>query len=257
MAVKLHIKVGHIEGGLRSCDWTMPEEINRIVTDNISDYLFTTSRDADENLQKEGIPAEKIHFVGNTMIDSLHYYLPKVDRQTIQSQLGVKPGNYILITLHRPSNVDQDEVFRGLFDTLEQIQEKIPVVFPMHPRTRKMLSEFGMSRYLKLPNLIITEPLGYHDFMKLQKDAKLVLTDSGGIQEETTVLGVPCLTLRKNTERPVTVREGTNELIGPYPDKILKRTLAILGGEKIDGRIPEYWDGHAAERIVAILMRDS
>jgi len=257
VAVKLHIKVGHIEGGLRSRDWNMPEEINRIVTDNISDYLFTTSRDADENLQKEGIPAEKIHFVGNTMIDSLHYYLPKVDRRTIHSQLGVKPVNYILITLHRPSNVDQDEIFKGLFDTLETIQRRIPIVFPMHPRTRKMLREFGMSRYLKLPNLIITEPLGYHDFMKLQKDAKLVLTDSGGIQEETTVLGVPCLTLRKNTERPVTVREGTNELVGPYPDKILKRTLAILDGEKIDGRIPEYWDGHAAERIVAILMRDS
>ncbi len=257
VAVKLHIKVGHIEGGLRSRDWTMPEEINRIVTDNISDYLFTTSRDADENLRKEGIPAEKIHFVGNTMIDSLQYYLPKVNRRTIHSQLGVKPGNYILITLHRPSNVDQDEVFRGLFDILEQIQEKIPVVFPMHPRTRKMLTEFGMSRYLKLPNLIITEPLGYHDFMKLQKDAKLVLTDSGGIQEETTVLGVPCLTLRKNTERPITVQEGTNELVGPYPDKILKRTLTILGGEKIDGRIPEYWDGRAAERIVTILMRES
>ncbi|MCD6206292.1 MAG: UDP-N-acetylglucosamine 2-epimerase (non-hydrolyzing) [Candidatus Marinimicrobia bacterium] len=256
VAVKLHIKVGHIEGGLRSRDWNMPEEVNRIVTDNISDYLFTTCRDADENLLKEGIAKEKIHFVGNTMIDSLYYYLPKIDKRPIHVQLGVEKGNYILITLHRPSNVDQDEIFKGLFDTLETIQRHIPIVFPMHPRTRKMLDEFGMGKYLKLPNIKITEPLGYYDFMKLQKDAKLVLTDSGGLQEETTVLGVPCLTLRKNTERPVTVWIGTNELVGPYPDKILERTLAILDGEQIRGKIPEYWDGHTAERIVAVLNHE-
>jgi len=257
VAVKLHIKVGHIEGGLRSRDWNMPEEINRIVTDNISDYLFTTSRDADENLQAEGIAKEKICFVGNTMIDSLYYYLEKVDQRQIHSQLNIKPQEYILITLHRPSNVDQDEIFKGLFDTLEKIQERIAIVFPMHPRTRKMLDEFGMGRYLELPNMIVTEPLGYHDFMKLQKDARLVLTDSGGVQEETTVLGVPCLTIRKNTERPITIWEGTNELVGPYPDKILSRTLAILDGDVKKGKIPEYWDGHAAERIVSVLRQIS
>lgn len=253
VAVKLHIKVGHIEGGLRSRDWSMPEEINRIVTDNISDYLFTTSRDADENLLQEGIPRERIFFVGNTMIDSLKYYLPKFDRRPVLKKLKLKSRQYVLVTLHRPSNVDDDRVIRGLFETLEQIQRRRPIVFPMHPRTRKMLIEFGLKRFLELPQLQITEPLGYLDFMKLQKEAALVLTDSGGMQEETTVLGVPCLTLRKNTERPVTIWEGTNELVGPNPDKILERTMAILDGEKITGSIPEYWDGHAAQRIVAIL----
>ncbi len=255
VAVKLHIKVGHIEGGLRSRDWNMPEEINRIVTDNIADYIFTTSRDADANLLAEGIAKEKIFFVGNTMIDSLHYYMPKVEQRRIQQELGVTPGNYILITLHRPSNVDQDEIFKGLFETLETIQQRIPIVFPMHPRTRKMLQEFGLGHYLELPNLKITEPLGYHDFMKLQKDARLVLTDSGGLQEETTVLGVPCLTLRENTERPVTIWEGTNELVGSDPQKILTRTVAILDGDVKKGKIPEYWDGHTAERLVAVLRR--
>jgi len=255
VAVKLHIKVGHIEGGLRSRDWSMPEEINRIVTDSISDYLFTTCHDADENLLREGIAPEKIHFVGNPMIDSLYHYLPQFDQSQIQAQLGIQKGDYILITLHRPSNVDQDEIFRGLFDTLERIQERIPVIFPMHPRTRKMLQEFGMGHYLNLPNLKITEPLGYHDFMKLQKDAKLVLTDSGGIQEETTVLGVPCLTLRENTERPITILEGTNELVGSDPQKIYEHTMAILDGQIKRGKIPEFWDGHAAARIIAILFR--
>ncbi|RKY57710.1 MAG: UDP-N-acetylglucosamine 2-epimerase (non-hydrolyzing) [Candidatus Neomarinimicrobiota bacterium] len=257
VAVKMHIKVGHIEGGLRSRDWNMPEEINRIVTDNISDYLFTTSRDADENLKAEGIAPEKIFFVGNTMIDSLQYYMPRVDRRKIHDELNVKPGEYILITLHRPSNVDRDEIFKDLFDTLETIQKRITIVFPMHPRTRKMLAEFGMGHYLELPNLKITEPLGYHDFMKLQKHAALVLTDSGGLQEETTVLGVPCLTLRKNTERPITIWEGTNELVGPNPEKILSRTTAILNGDVKKGKIPEYWDGHAAERLVAVLRNIS
>jgi len=255
VAVKLHIKVGPIDGGLRSRDWSMPEEINRIVTDSISDYLFTTCHDADENLLREGIAPEKIHFVGNPMIDSLYHYLPQFDQSQIQAQLGIQKGDYILITLHRPSNVDQDEIFRGLFDTLERIQERIPVIFPMHPRTRKMLQEFGMGHYLNLPNLKITEPLGYHDFMKLQKDAKLVLTDSGGIQEETTVLGVPCLTLRENTERPITILEGTNELVGSDPQKIYEHTMAILDGQIKRGKIPEFWDGHAAARIVAILLR--
>lgn len=255
VAAKLHIKVGHIEGGLRSRDWSMPEEINRIVTDNIADYLFTTCRDADANLLAEGIAKEKIFFVGNTMIDSLHYYMPKIDGSTIHTQLAVAPGDYILITLHRPSNVDQDEIFRGLFNALEKIQERLPIVFPMHPRTHKMLREFGMGRYLELPHLKITEPLGYHDFMKLQKDARLVLTDSGGLQEESTVLGVPCLTLRQNTERPITIREGTNELVGPNPAKILSRTRAILDGAVKQGRIPEFWDGHAAERLVAVLRQ--
>ena len=255
VATKLHIKVGHIEGGLRSRDWSMPEEINRIVTDRISDYLLTTCREADENLLREGIAKEKIHFVGNTMIDSLYYYLPKFDRSDILDRLDVKAQQFVLVTLHRPSNVDEEKSFIGMFEVLAKIQEKIPVVFPMHPRTAKMLEEFGQEKYLTdYPGLKICEPLGYLDFMKLQKEAALVLTDSGGLQEESTVLGVPCLTVRENTERPITIWEGTNELVGTDPGKILARSLAILNGEKKNGKIPELWDGHTAERIVAIFL---
>lgn len=255
VAAKLHIKVGHVEAGLRSRDRSMPEEINRIVTDSISDYLFTTSRDADANLQQEGIPKEKIFFVGNTMIDSLNYYLPKADEEKYKlKDERLKKRGYILVTLHRPSNVDSAETMKGLFETFSTIQERMPIVFPLHPRTQKMLATFGMDKQLaQMPNLIITEPLGYLEFLSLQKDALMLLTDSGGIQEETTVLGIPCLTMRENTERPITVWEGTNELVGNDPKRILERTLAIIDGEKKTGKIPDLWDGHAAERIVEIL----
>ncbi|MDD5766726.1 MAG: UDP-N-acetylglucosamine 2-epimerase (non-hydrolyzing) [Candidatus Marinimicrobia bacterium] len=255
VAAKLHIKVGHVEAGLRSRDRSMPEEINRIVTDGISDYLFTTSRDADDNLQQEGIPKEKIFFVGNTMIDSLNYYLPKAGEEKYRfNDKRILKRGYILVTLHRPSNVDSAETMKGLLETFATIQNRMPIIFPLHPRTQKMLATFGMDKQLaQMPNLIITEPLGYLEFLSLQKDAFLLLTDSGGIQEETTVLGIPCLTMRENTERPITVWEGTNELVGNDPKRILERTLAIIDGEKKTGKIPDLWDGHAAERIVEIL----
>ncbi len=256
VAVKLHVKTGHVEAGLRSHDWHMPEEINRVVTDRICDYLFTTCQEADENLKAEGIDGSRIFFVGNTMIDSLHHYLPRLDERQIQSDLHIKAGNYILVTLHRPSNVDEVEVLKGIFSTLGALSRRLPVIFPMHPRTRKMLGQFGVEELInKHEKLLVTEPLGYLDFMKLQKDARLVLTDSGGIQEETTVLGVPCLTLRKNTERAITIREGTNELIGPDPQKIETRAKAILEGEVKKGETPKFWDGKAAERIVDILKQ--
>ncbi len=258
VAVKLHIKAGHIEAGLRSRDWSMPEEINRIVTDNISDFLFTTCREADINLRNEGIPEEKIFFVGNTMIDSLNYYLHRIEEFDTLTDFDLESKKFVLVTLHRPSNVDNGSVFKNIFEVLEEVQKKLPVIFPIHPRTKKMLNEFGLDNKLRnTPNLKITEPLGYLEFLKLQKEAALVLTDSGGIQEETTVLGVPCLTLRKNTERPITITEGTNELVGSDPEKILERTLSILNGEKKEGKIPELWDGHTAERIVDILRNFS
>jgi len=264
VAAKLHIKVGHIEGGLRSGDWSMPEEINRIVTDRIADYLFTTSKDADENLLAEGVPPDKIFLVGNTMIDSLNYYLPKAQQLNLDGKYPfnsstlsrpIEKNGFILVTLHRPSNVDDGQTLQALIKVLCQIQERIPVIFPMHPRTRKMLSEFGLNGMLESArNLIITEPLGYLEFLKLEANAFLVLTDSGGIQEETTVLGIPCLTLRENTERPITIWEGTNELVGSNPQKVLERTYAILNGERKTGKVPQYWDGHAAERIVEVLL---
>lgn len=254
VAVKLHIKVGHIEGGLRSRDWTMPEEINRIVTDRVADYLFTTCRDADENLLQEGIPPERIFFVGNTMIDSLYYYLPKVKPLKVLTQYNLTAGNYILVTLHRPSNVDDAATLSGILQVLVELQNQMPVIFPMHPRTRKMLHEYDLEKIIApAKRLIITEPLGYLEFLKLETEAFLVMTDSGGIQEETTALGIPCLTLRENTERPITIIEGTNELVGSNPAKILTRAQAILAGNIKKGKIPTYWDGQAGKRIAAII----
>ncbi|MCK9559885.1 MAG: UDP-N-acetylglucosamine 2-epimerase (non-hydrolyzing) [Candidatus Marinimicrobia bacterium] len=257
VAAKLHIKVGHIEGGLRSRDWSMPEEINRIVTDRIADYLFTTSKDADENLIAEGILPEKIFLVGNTMIDSLNYYLPKARQVDLKGKYPIEDNQFILVTLHRPSNVDHGSTLQALIKVFCQIQERLPIIFPMHPRTRKMLTEFDLNGILeKAPNLIITEPLGYLEFLKLEATAALVLTDSGGMQEETTVLGIPCLTLRENTERPITIWEGTNELVGSDPHKVLERASAILNGERKKGKVPDYWDGHAAERLISVLLNN-
>jgi UDP-N-acetylglucosamine 2-epimerase (non-hydrolysing) len=249
-ASKLGIKTAHVEAGLRSFDMTMPEEINRKVTDSICDYLFTTEESAGENLKNEGVKEDKIFFVGNVMIDTLSYCLNKIRDMALPVN-GITENNYATITIHRPSNVDNRPVLKGIIAALKKIQRDIPVIFPMHPRTRKNVDQFGLSeKVLGMPNLIITEPIGYLEFLRLNKTAKLVLTDSGGLQEETTYLGIPCLTIRENTERPVTINVGTNVLTGSNPDNILEEYEKIMNGNFKKGRIPYLWDGHTAERIV-------
>jgi len=241
---------------LRSFDRTMPEEINRIVTDALSDYLFVTEKSGLENLKREGISEDKIFFTGNVMIDSLIYYLKKAAGSTILSDLHINGFPYALITLHRPSNVDQKSSYQRLLDAFSKIQEKIKIIFPMHPRSRKMLNEFGFDRHIEiLKNLVILDPIGYLDFIKLMSGATLVLTDSGGIQEETTYLGIPCLTMRENTERPITVEEGTNLLIGSDTQKIISESTKILEGNLKKGKIPPLWDGFAARRIVSTITQ--
>jgi UDP-N-acetylglucosamine 2-epimerase (non-hydrolysing) len=253
-SAKLWIPVAHIEAGLRSFDRKMPEEVNRLVTDALSDFLFTSSRDADENLLREGIPAEKIFFVGNVMIDTLNKHRARAEKLGTPAQYGLECGGYALLTLHRPSNVDMPDILAGILDALEIIQHDIPILFPAHPRTINCLAQFGFTQRLELiPNLRIVEPLGYLEFVDLMMHARLVLTDSGGIQEETTILGVPCLTLRENTERPITVTQGTNVLVGTDPARIVAAAQNVLAGHSQAGGVPELWDGHAAERIVAIL----
>ncbi|HEC33774.1 MAG TPA: UDP-N-acetylglucosamine 2-epimerase (non-hydrolyzing) [Chloroflexi bacterium] len=253
-AAKLWVPVAHVEAGLRSFDRRMPEEINRIVTDALSDFLFTTSRGANENLEREGIAPEKIFFVGNVMIDTLHKHRARAEQLGAPARFGLRPGGYALLTLHRPSNVDVPEVFSGILDALATIQRDLPILFPAHPRTVKRIAEFGFAeRLTAVPDLRIVEPLGYLEFLALMMNARLVLTDSGGIQEETTILGIPCLTLRENTERPITITGGTNVLVGTDPARIVAETRRILAGEGKTGCVPELWDGHAAERIVKIL----
>lgn len=253
-ASKLCIPVAHVEAGLRSFDRTMPEEINRIITDTLSDFLFTTSRDANENLIKEGISPEKIFFVGNVMIDTLKRHREKAEQFHTPNQLGLIPGEYALLTLHRPSNVDNPEIFSKIIDALISIQNEIPVLFPIHPRTLKRIKEYDLSNRLsEAINLKLIEPLGYMEFLDLMIHAKMILTDSGGIQEETTILGVPCLTIRENTERPITITEGTNILVGTNPHKIIHNAYMIISGKGKKGTIPELWDGKASERIVNIL----
>ena len=255
-AAKLWVPVAHVEAGLRSRDRKMPEEINRIVTDALSDWLFTTSRGASDNLRQEGIAEEKIFFVGNVMIDTLHKHRERAAQLQTPERYGLEAGNYALVTLHRPSNVDVPEVFRWILDALLDIQQAIPILFPIHPRTRKRIDEFGLSDQIDAAaNLYLIEPQGYLAFLDLMMHARLALSDSAGVQEETTILGVPCLTIRENTERPVTVTDGTNELVGMTPDKIRAAAYTILRGEGKAGRVPELWDGHAAERIVAILSQ--
>ncbi len=255
-AAKLWIPVAHIEAGLRSFDRKMPEEINRLVTDALSDLLFTTSRDADENLLQAGVPAEKIFFVGNVMIDTLNKHRARAQQLGTPKRLSLEPGHYALLTLHRPSNVDAPKVFSAILDALEAIQNDIPILFPAHPRTIKRIAEFKFEERLKgASNLRILEPLGYLEFLDLMMHAQLMLTDSGGIQEETTILGVPCLTIRQNTERPVTITEGTNTLVGADPQRIITEARRIISGQGKTGHIPELWDGRAAERIVQILRK--
>ena len=252
-AVKLGIPVAHVEAGLRSFDREMPEEINRLLTDSVSRWLFTSEPSGGENLLREGVPAERIHFVGNVMIDSLRANLDRARALDVLEPLGLAAGGYGVLTLHRPSNVDDPEHLARLFAVLEEIHAELPVVFPVHPRTRASIADRLGGR---VPRLQTTEPLGYLEFLALLADARLVLTDSGGIQEETTVLGVPCLTLRENTERPVTVSEGTNRIVGNQPDTIRAEARKVLDGNGKRGRIPDRWDGRAAARIIDVLERD-
>ena len=281
-AVKLHIPVAHIESGLRSFDRRMPEEINRIVTDALSDYLFTPSQDADENLLKEGVSQEKIHLVGDIMVDNLLFNLERAKKTNILEKLNLKQSNsvekyepindYSLLTLHRPSNVDNKESFTRIVQGLLQVSSKIPVIFPIHPRTQKQIKILGLesdfifypSHHLRLEDyysrcafkrkIHCFDPVGYFDFLNLMANSKFVLTDSGGIQEETTVLDIPCITLRDTTERPITLTEGTNVLVGNDSKKILEEVLKILDGGRKKGSCPLLWDGHTAERIVKILV---
>jgi UDP-N-acetylglucosamine 2-epimerase (non-hydrolysing) len=255
VCIKLGVKVAHVEAGLRSRDRTMPEEINRLLTDQIADLLFTPSRDADDNLRAEGIPEERIRFVGNIMIDSLFKQLARSKESTIRDRLGVSDKDYAVLTLHRPANVDERKTFTRILDALEEIGRRIPIVFPVHPRTRKKIADFGLGERIEnASGLRMIEPLGYLDFLNLYSQARLVLTDSGGIQEETTVLGIPCLTLRENTERPITVDMGTNTIVGTDPEKITTEAFAALDGStNRNHQVPPLWDGYTADRILAAL----
>lgn len=251
VASKQLVRVAHVEAGLRSRDRTMPEEINRVVTDALADLLLTPSRDANENLLREGVAPEKIRFVGNVMIDTLYRNIERARSSRVLDRLNLKPGHFCAMTLHRPSNVDDKEKLLGILDAIEVISERLPIVFPIHPRTRDRLEQFGLGdRVRKQRSLTLTEPLGYLDFLHLYSNSRLVLTDSGGVQEETTVLGIPCLTLRENTERPITVTEGTNRLVGSDPETIKREAVAALERPIAAPRAPELWDGRAAARIV-------
>jgi UDP-N-acetylglucosamine 2-epimerase (non-hydrolysing) len=252
VAVKMGVPVAHIESGLRSFDRTMPEEINRLVTDAVSDLLLTSCRDADAQLQREGIPAGKIRFVGNVMIDSLVMMLPRAEASRTPGKLGVDGRPFVLVTLHRPSNVDEPARLKLLMENLAELGRQVQVVFPMHPRTRKMLEQSGIAA--AAPGLLLTEPLSYLDFMALEAQAALVITDSGGVQEETSYLGIPCLTVRPNTERPVTITEGTNRLLDPEKESLnVAAQTAIRAGRRKTPCAIEGWDGKAAQRIALVL----
>jgi len=254
VAKKLDVKVAHVEAGLRSFDLSMPEEINRMVTDSISDYFFVTEQSAIQNLKREGKPEKRIYFVGNVMIDNLLYQLKKIetaDQDEFKYQeLKQDLDQYIFLTLHRPSNVDQRETLTGIVSALNQIAQEMPVVFPVHPRTAKMLKDFELCLSDRIYRMA---PLGFRESLFLWKDARLVMTDSGGLQEETTALGVRCLTLRENTERPITCEIGTNRLVGNNPQRILDGFDFVMNGEGDEGEVPPKWDGRAAERIVEVL----
>jgi UDP-N-acetylglucosamine 2-epimerase (non-hydrolysing) len=253
-AKKLCIPVAHVEAGLRSRDWTMPEEINRIVTDAVSDFLFTPSRDADQNLLREGVSPEKIHFVGNVMIDSLLAHLSKTEGRDTLARLGVESARYATLTLHRPSNVDAPEILAGIIGVLIDLSRELPVIWPLHPRSKNNLGSVGLLERLEAaPGIILTDPLGYLDMLALNRRARMIITDSGGLQEEATVLGVPCITLRHNTERPVTVECGCNEVVGNKPGAIRGALFSALTRDRQMIRTPELWDGRAAKRIVEII----
>lgn len=252
VAAKLHIPVAHVEAGLRSRDWAMPEEVNRAVTDVLADLLLTPSADADENLLAEGKEAARIVRVGNVMIDTLLMNLPKAEERRFSRKIGLlDEEDYAILTLHRPSNVDTEAVLAPLVEVMLQVQERMSVVFPVHPRTKKKLEEFGLLAKLKAaPKMVLQEPLGYLEFLSLLSGTKLVMTDSGGLQEETTALSIPCLTLRENTERPITVEQGSNLVVGVDPDKIWAEAERVFAGQGKRGAPPALWDGRASERIV-------
>lgn len=254
VASKLNTKIAHVEAGLRSFDRTMPEEINRIVTDSLSDYLFVSEKSGLGNLKSEGINSDKVHFVGNVMIDTLLANLSIINESDILSKYELADNEYAIMTLHRPSNVDSEEALSEIFDILNSVSQRIKIVYPIHPRTNRMIKKHNfLNKFRQLNNLLIVDPLGYIDFVKIMKESKFVLTDSGGIQEESTFLGIPCLTMRENTERPVTIEKGTSYLVGRNKEKVLLYIEDILDGKSKNGSIPELWDGKAAKRIVQIL----
>ena len=253
VAKKLGIRVAHVEAGLRSRDMSMPEEINRMVTDVLSDWLFVSERSGIANLREEGKPKSAIHFVGNVMIDTLYYQIKEIEKH---GEGGDRPpGDYAVLTLHRPSNVDDVEKLHDIMRAIATIGEELPVYFPVHPRTQERMEANGVIGALKDKKVRLLPPLPYKAFLSLYKDAKLVMTDSGGLQEETTALGIPCFTIRENTERPITIDEGTNTLVGTTAKGILEAFEVFKNGKTKKGRIPEYWDGKAAERIVDILLK--
>ncbi len=253
VASKLHVKVAHVEAGLRSFDRAMPEEINRLLTDAISDLLFVSEPAGVENMRREGVPDEKVHFVGNVMIDTLMKNRRRASESGILAEFGLEPRRYVAVTLHRPSNVDDRGALAAILDAFETIAREMPIVFPMHPRTAKNIADLGLERRISdIQGLHTPPPMGYLDFLKLMTEAAVVMTDSGGIQEETTILQVPCITLRENTERPVTISHGTNRLVRPETDKILA-AFAEARQRKATNTRPELWDGRAAERIAEIM----
>lgn len=262
VAVKKGVPVVHVEAGLRSYDRAMPEEINRVLTDQIADRLYTTERSALDNLQREGIAEERVSFVGNVMIDSLlsNREFAHAPERTL-SEAGFDPAilkgerSYAVVTLHRPSNVDQLETLRPLLEVLRDVSEKLPLVFALHPRTRANIERFGLGELVASRRIVLLPPQGYLEMLGLMAGARMVLTDSGGLQEETTALGVPCLTIRENTERPITVEQGSNTMVGRNRSAIIEGVDEILAGGGKRGRIPEYWDGHAAERVAADLAQ--
>ncbi len=251
VAQKLHVPVAHVEAGIRSNDWTMPEEINRLVTDSITNYFFTTTIEAGQNLIESGVNKNKIHWVGNTMIDTLLKHRPRFKKPTVWDELDLFKEGYLVMTLHRPGNVDEEGKLKLLIDEIIEHSNNLPLIFPVHPRTAKILQSIGINHN----RLHTIEPLGYLEFNYLVENSKAVITDSGGITEETTVMGIPCMTLRDNTERPETVRIGTNELIGTDPKAIKPAMEMLFTGNWKKGTIPEKWDGKTAERIVSILTK--
>lgn len=260
-AKKLGIKVAHVEAGLRSRDMSMPEEINRLCTDVLCDYLFTTDGIASRNLIAEGVAEDKIHFVGNVMIDTLLRHKTVVQRLSLMDELGLQRRGFATLTLHRPSNVDDKETLEEILDALTELARELPIVFPIHPRTRKRVEQFGLGGYFRksgqggqIGGIWLTEPLGYLEFLHLNMNARMVITDSGGLQEETTVLGVPCITLRHNTERPITCLQGTNQVVGNRKEAIVTAARRILSNHVPARRAPDKWDGRAAQRIVDVLL---
>ena len=251
VAQKLHVPVAHVEAGIRSGDWSMPEEINRMVTDSISNYFFTTTPEAGNNLRKSGISDDRIHWVGNTMIDTLLKHRCRFKKPTVWEELNLSKNEYLVMTLHRPGNVDEEEKLKSLMNEIVEHSQNLPLIFPVHPRTAKILQGLG----IKHSRLHTIDPLGYLEFNYLVENARAVITDSGGITEETTVMGVPCMTLRDNTERPETVKIGSNELIGTDPRAIKPAMEKLFAGQWKKGNIPELWDGKTAERIVGILTK--